>query len=168
MIRNVVLCKNGLMASCSVLLWELCYSEHLKENKHNNAKLENQVKQSEKLIYFTSNLSNNPHLEQTGINASMPNKQPQASALMIFSNYFKAPHLFRVTEETGGDQSTSEYCHVTILSRISIPSLKQCHYHDLIDISLTIHSREDRVIQAHLSFSQIISWEGQFWKQTEC
>lgn len=127
----------------------------------------NQVKQSEKLTYFTSNLSNNPHQEQTGINASMTNKQPWVSALMIVSSYFEAPHLFRVKEVIGEVQSASEYCHVTSLSRISIPSLKQCHYHDLIDISLTMLSREDHVIQAHLSFSQIISWERQFWKQTE-
>lgn len=133
--------ESGLMADCSVLLWGLCYSEHPKKNKCNNKKWKSQANQSAKLTYFTSTLSNNPHQEQTGINASMPNKQPHVSALMFLSSYFKAPHLFWVTEAIWEIQSTSEYCHVTILSRISIPSLKQCHYHDLIDISLTTHSR---------------------------
>lgn len=70
------------------------------------------------MSYFNSNLSDKPHQEQTGINASMPNKQPQVSALMIFSSYFKVPHLFSVTEAIAEVQSTSEYCHVTILPRI--------------------------------------------------
>lgn len=120
-------------------------------------KWKNQVKQSEKLTYFISNLSNNPHQEKGGINASMLNKQLQVSELIIFSSYFKAPRLFRVSEAIGEVRSTSEYCPVTILSRIPIPipSLKQCHYHDLIDISLTMHSRGDHIIQAHLSFFQI-------------
>jgi len=101
-------------------------------------------------------------------NTSMPNKQSQVLALMIFSSYFKASQLFTVTEATGELQSISENCHVTTLLRISTPSLRQCHYHDLLtsltEISLMTHSAADRIMLSWptSAFSRALAEKGRF------
>lgn len=68
----------------------------------------------------------------------------------------------------GEVQSISEYCHVTTLQRISIPSLRQCHYHDLLtsltEISLTMHSTADRIMLSRptSAFSRALAEKGRF------
>lgn len=120
------------------------------------------------LLYPPTHLITPIVLREAGTNTSIPNKQSQVSALMILSSYFKASQLFTVTEAMEEVQSIPEYCHVTTLPRISVCSLRQCHYHDLltslIEISLTMHSTADRIIVSKpaSAFSRALAEKGRF------